>query len=49
MAAGRGTLLWEPSDESVERAALTRYMAWLRETRGLKVESYEELWRWSVE
>ena len=37
------TLLWEPPEEMVERAAMTRYM---RE-RGF--ERYEDLWRWSVE
>jgi acetoacetyl-CoA synthetase len=38
-----GTLLWEPSDAAKERSALTSYM------RGRGFESYEELWRWSVE
>jgi acetoacetyl-CoA synthetase len=36
-------LLWSPSGERVERAALTRFM---RE-RGF--EDYDSLWRWSVE
>jgi acetoacetyl-CoA synthetase len=36
-------LLWEPSPDMVERAVMTRYM---RE-RGF--DSYDELWRWSVE
>jgi acetoacetyl-CoA synthetase len=36
------TLLWEPPAEMVERAVMTRF---LRE-RGM--ESYDELWRWSV-
>src|SRR5687768_7531124 len=39
------TLLWEPPSELVERAVMTRYMRWL--DRGF--ESYDELWRWSVE
>ncbi|HWF75495.1 MAG TPA: acetyl-coenzyme A synthetase N-terminal domain-containing protein, partial [Solirubrobacteraceae bacterium] len=42
-------LLWEPSDEEIERAALTRYQRWLGETRGLRFDSYDELWRWSVD
>jgi acetoacetyl-CoA synthetase len=37
-------LLWEPSGERVERAAVTRFA---RE-RGLPAD-YDELWRWSVE
>ncbi len=41
-------LLWKPSTERVGRATLTRYQAWLGETRGLRFSSYDELWRWSV-
>jgi acetoacetyl-CoA synthetase len=37
-------LLWEPSDERIERAAITRY------ARAVGHEgTYDELWRWSVE
>jgi acetoacetyl-CoA synthetase len=42
-------LLWEPSAERVARATLTRYREWLASTRGLEFDSYEELWRWSVD
>jgi acetoacetyl-CoA synthetase len=42
-------LLWQPSEERRERATLTRYMRWLRAERGVQVEDYDELWRWSVE
>jgi acetoacetyl-CoA synthetase len=42
-----GALLWEPSEEVVERAQVTRYLHWLWE-RGVLAESYDELWRWSV-
>ncbi len=41
-------LLWEPTAERVERATLTRYMAWLERERGLTFDSYERLWEWSV-
>jgi acetoacetyl-CoA synthetase len=41
-------VLWTPSAERVERAWLSRYQAWLEETRGLRFEDYQELWRWSV-
>jgi acetoacetyl-CoA synthetase len=37
------TLLWKPPAEMVERAVMTRYM------RERGVETYDELWRWSVE
>ena len=40
-----GDLLWQPSPEWVEDARLTHYMRWL--DRGF--ETYDELWRWSVE
>jgi acetoacetyl-CoA synthetase len=39
------TKLWEPPEELVERAQMTRFMKWL--DRGL--ETYEDLWRFSVE
>jgi acetoacetyl-CoA synthetase len=40
-----GRLLWEPSAEAKEPSHMTCYMRWL--DRGF--DSYEELWRWSVE
>ncbi len=43
-----GSLLWQPSAETIEQANLTRYMAWLAANKGLAFESYQELWRWSV-
>ena len=41
-------LLWEPSAERLERATLTRYQEWLERERGLRFDSYERLWEWSV-
>jgi acetoacetyl-CoA synthetase len=41
--------LWRPSPERIERAALTRYMDWLRRERGLVFRDYESLWQWSVD
>jgi acetoacetyl-CoA synthetase len=41
-------VLWTPSPERIERANLTRYMAWLQEKRGLEFDGYHDLWRWSV-
>src|SRR3954453_16744870 len=46
--AKRGELLWEPSPETIERAAMTRYMRWLAGERGLEFDDYESLWRWSA-
>ena len=44
-----GDLLWTPSAERKAQANITRYMAWLRESRGLHFASYDDLWRWSVD
>ena len=41
--------MWAPSPERVERANITRYLHWLRDRRGLRIASYDELWRWSVD
>ena len=43
-----GTLLWEPTAARRSSAELTRYMKWLRETRGLSFETFDALWTWSV-
>ncbi len=44
-----GDLLWTPSAELRASTRLAAYERWLEETRGLRFESYESLWRWSVE
>jgi acetoacetyl-CoA synthetase len=44
-----GTLLWEPSADERGRANITRYMAWLAASKGLAFDSYDKLWRWSVD
>lgn len=43
-----GTLLWQPSREWRERAEVSSYTAWLADRIGLRLDSYEELWRWST-
>lgn len=40
--------LWTPSAERIEAARITGFQRWLRDSRGLQFESYDELWRWSV-
>lgn len=42
-------ILWRPSPDRVARAQVTRYRAWLDETRGLRFDGYEALWQWSVD
>ncbi|HZB31430.1 MAG TPA: acetoacetate--CoA ligase [Streptosporangiaceae bacterium] len=42
-----GRLLWEPSAETIERARVTHYLRRLRD-QGVRADTYDELWRWSV-
>jgi acetoacetyl-CoA synthetase len=42
-------MLWEPSEERIASATLTRYSEWLAAERGLRFESYADLWQWSVD
>jgi hypothetical protein len=41
-------IFWEPSPQRRESAALTRYVRWLDERRGLRFADYDELRPWSV-
>jgi acetoacetyl-CoA synthetase len=41
--------LWAPSPEFKRSANLTRYMEWLANSRGLRFQDYDALWRWSVD
>ena len=40
--------LWAPSVDEAAKTNLAAYCAWLRSTRGLRFETYEDLRRWSV-
>ncbi len=42
-------ILWQPSEERIARANVTRFARWLEETRGLDLPDYHTLWRWSVD
>ena len=44
-----GQQLWAPTPERIERARLTAFRRWLKETRGLTFPDFESLWRWSTE
>ncbi len=41
--------LWMPSKERIEQANTTRFIRFANEKHGLKVNSYSELYRWSVD
>ena len=43
-----GELLWTPSQERRDRSQVLHFMQWLKEHRGLQLESYDALWQWSV-
>jgi acetoacetyl-CoA synthetase len=43
-----GTRLWEPSNELMQAANITRFMKWLQNKRGLDFADYRQLWEWSV-
>jgi acetoacetyl-CoA synthetase len=49
VSAGPPEKLWEPPAELVERARMTEYVRWLAAERGLELDGYDALWRWSVE
>ncbi len=49
MSAAEPEKLWEPPAELIERARLTEYMRWLAAERGLDLDGYDDLWRWSVD
>jgi acetoacetyl-CoA synthetase len=46
--AREGDLLWAPSPDQVAGANLTAFTGWLGRERGLHVDGYGALWRWSV-
>ena len=44
-----GKLLWQPTREHVEQANMTRFIHFVNERYGLKINSYNELYDWSIE
>lgn len=44
-----GDVIWEPPAALVEQSGLTRFLAFLTRTRGLRFDDYQSCWRWSVE
>jgi acetoacetyl-CoA synthetase len=49
MSATLPEKLWEPPATLRERARMTEFIEWLRSERGLELDGYDELWRWSVD
>ena len=44
---GYGAVLWEPDQQTVHDARITRFMRWLA-GRGHDFGGYADLWQWSV-
>lgn len=42
-------ILWSPSNEFQQHSNIKRYMDWLKNTRNLRFDDYNDLWNWSVE
>jgi len=48
---GYGAVLWEPDQQTVHDARITRFMRWLAEPipgRGHRFAGYADLWQWSA-
>ncbi len=42
-------ILWSPPPDVRERSRIGRYLAWLAASTGRRFETYDDLWRWSVD
>jgi acetoacetyl-CoA synthetase len=44
-----GSILWSPSDDFKNNSNMRRYMDWLAHNKQLRFDSYDTLWKWSVD
>ncbi len=44
-----GEVLWTASPEVIQHSEIGRYSRWLRDQRGHEFDSYQDLWKWSVD
>jgi acetoacetyl-CoA synthetase len=44
-----GTVVWTPDRRALEESRTARFLAWLREERGVPLDGYRALWGWSVD
>jgi acetoacetyl-CoA synthetase len=42
-------VLWTPRPDARESTNVGRYLTWLEREHGLRLDSYDEAWRWSVD
>ncbi|MCU0312365.1 MAG: acetoacetate--CoA ligase [Acidimicrobiales bacterium] len=45
----RPDVLWAPSPDAAAATTMARFVGWLAAERGTAFDTYDELWRWSVE
>jgi len=48
MSIKEGTILWNPSESVKDEAEITKYIKWLDEKKGFSFETYDDVWKWSV-
>ncbi|MFQ5999620.1 MAG: acetyl-coenzyme A synthetase N-terminal domain-containing protein, partial [Candidatus Bathyarchaeia archaeon] len=44
-----GKLLWQPSEERIKQANMTRFIDFVNKKYGLEINSYAQLYKWSIE
>lgn len=44
-----GKLLWQPSEERIEQANMTKFIDFVNKKYGLEIDSYAQLYNWSIE
>ncbi len=44
-----GRLLWQPSEDRVKRANMTKFINFVNKKYGLEISSYSQLYNWSIE
>jgi len=44
-----GKLLWQPSEERIKQANMTRFIDFVNKKYGLEINSYAQLYNWSIE
>jgi acetoacetyl-CoA synthetase len=43
------TPLWTPTAQRIDNSRMRHYMDWLQADKGLGLDSYDALWRWSID
>lgn len=41
--------IWTPTAQTISGSGMAAYMSWLERERGLRFDTYHELWQWSVD